>query len=262
MSDLLQTFQEVLGTHGLVPEEILADGELHRCPTDNKPHKRNGAYIAHLDAPATLWWCNWETDDQGTFCAEEKPTLSPAELSAWQQRQQVLRRQREEESAKRHAEAAQRARQEWEAAHTCDSEHPYLLRKGITPLPGIRQSKDGALLVPVLDAASKLQSLQRIYPDGTKRFLVGGKVQGGRFTIPGSQGRPIAICEGLATGASIHMAMGWAVDVAFSAHNLSTIARMVKERFPDRALLICGDADEAGHKKGVEAARTTNLPLV
>ncbi|MBD5646505.1 MAG: hypothetical protein HDQ89_02405 [Desulfovibrio sp.] len=82
MNDLLQTFQEVLGTHGLVPEEILANGELHRCPTENKPHKRNGAYIAHLDTPATLWWCNWETDDQGTFCAEEKPTLSPAELSA------------------------------------------------------------------------------------------------------------------------------------------------------------------------------------
>ena len=176
MNDLLQTFQEVLGTHGLVPEEILADGELHRCPTESRPHKRNGAYIAHLDTPATLWWCNWETDDQGTFCAEEKPTLSPAELSAWQQRQQAMRSQREEECAKRHAEAAMRAKQEWEAAPSCDREHPYLLRKGISPLPGIRQSRDGALLIPVLDAASRLQSLQRIYPDGAKRFLVGGKV--------------------------------------------------------------------------------------
>ena len=262
MNDLLQTFQEVLGQHGLTPEQLVADGELHRCPTESRPHKRNGAYIAHLDTPATLWWCNWETDDQGTFCAEEKPTLSPAELSVWQQRQQSLRRQREEECVKRHAEAAQRARQEWEVARACDSEHPYLLRKGIFPLLGIRQSRDGALLVPILDAASRLQSLQRIYPDGTKRFLMGGKVQGGRFTIPGSQGKPIAICEGLATGASIHMATGWAVDVAFSAHNLSTIARMVKERFPDRPILICGDADEAGRKKGEEAARTTNLPLV
>ena len=55
MNDLLHTFQEVLGKHGLVPEEILADGELHRCPTESRPHKRNGAYIAHLDTPATLW---------------------------------------------------------------------------------------------------------------------------------------------------------------------------------------------------------------
>lgn len=83
MTDLLHTFHDVLGQHSLAPEEILADGNLHRCPTEGKSHKLNGAYIAHLDKPATLWWCNWETDDQGTFCAEEKQTLSVSELSAW-----------------------------------------------------------------------------------------------------------------------------------------------------------------------------------
>lgn len=146
MNDLLHTFHDVLGQHGLVPEEIFADGNLHRCPTEGKPHKRNGAYIAHLDKPATLWWCNWETDDQGTFCAEEKQTLSFAEMSAWRERQQSIRRQREEECARRHAEAAQQARQEWTSARVCDASHPYLRRKGIPALEGIRQSRDGTLL--------------------------------------------------------------------------------------------------------------------
>lgn len=263
MTDLLHTFHDVLGQHGLVPEELLADGNLHRCPTEGKPHKRNGAYIAHLDKPATLWWCNWETDDQGTFCAEEKRTLSFAEMSAWRERQHSIRRQREEECTRRHAEAAQQARQEWNAARVCDASHPYLRRKGIPALEGIRQSRDGALLIPVLDTANNLQSLQRIYPDGTKRFLVGGKVSGGRFVIQGQPEKPIAICEGFATGASIHLATGWTVYVAFSANNLATVAKSAKERFPDSSIIICGDNDETGRKKGEEAglpdSQTLNL---
>ena len=262
MNDLLHTFHDVLGQHGLVPEEIFADGNLHRCPTEGKPHKRNGAYIAHLDKPATLWWCIWDNDDQGTFCAEEKQTLSFAEMSAWQERQQSIRRQREEECTRRHAEAAQQARQEWNAARACDASHPYLRRKGIPALEGIRQSRDGTLLIPVLDAANNLQSLQRIYSDGTKRFLVGGKVSDGRFIIPGQPEKSIAICEGFATGASIHLATDWTVYVAFSANNLAPVAKSVKEQFPASSIIICGDKDETGRKRGGEAARLANAQLV
>ena len=209
MNDLLHTFHDVLGRHGLVPETILADGTLHRCPTEGKPHhKQNGAYIAHLDKPATLWWYNWETDDQSMFCAEEKQTLSRVEMSAWRELQQSIQRQREAECAKRHAEAVQQARQEWNSARACDANHLYLRRKGITALEGIRQARDGALLVPVLDIANNFQSLQRIYSDGTKRFLMGGKVSGGQFIIQGQPEKPVAICEGFATGASIHLATG------------------------------------------------------
>ena len=262
MTDLLHTFHDVLGQHGLIPEEILADGTLHRCPTEGKPRKLNGAYIAHLDKPATLWWCNWETDDQGTFCIEEKQTLPVSELSAWRERQQSIRRQREEECTRRHTEAAKQAGEEWRSARVCDPNHPYLRRKGVSAFSGIRQARDGALLIPVLDAANNLQSLQRIYPDGTKRFLVGGKVSDGRFIIQGQPEKPIAICEGFATGASIHLAAGWTVYVAFSANNLAPVAKSVKEQFPDSSIIICGDKDETGRKKGWEAARLANTPLV
>ena len=172
MSNPLQIFRDILTDKGLIPAEIMADGKLHRCPTQTKPHKQNGAYIAHVDIPATLWWCNWENGEQGTFCTKEKQTLSVSELSAWRERQHSIQRQREAEYAERHAEAAQLARQEWNSALMCDANHPYLRSKGIPALEGIRQARDGALLIPVLDTADNLQSLQRIYPDGTKRFLV------------------------------------------------------------------------------------------
>jgi prophage regulatory protein len=51
----LQIFRDILTDKGLIPAEIMADGKLHRCPTQTKPHKQNGAYIAHVDIPATLW---------------------------------------------------------------------------------------------------------------------------------------------------------------------------------------------------------------
>lgn len=235
MSNPLQTFRDILTDKGLIPAEIMADGKLHRCPTQTKPHKQNGAYIAHIDIPATLWWCNWENGEQGTFCAEAKQTLSIAEISAWRERQHSIQRQREAEYAERHAEAAQLARQEWNSARMCDANHPYLRRKGIPALEGIRQARDGALLIPVLDTADNLQSLQRIYPDGTKRFLVGGKVSGGQFIIQGQPEKPIAICEGFATGASIHLATGWTVHVAFSANNMPVVAKPARDRFTDRA---------------------------
>ncbi|WP_300858291.1 toprim domain-containing protein, partial [uncultured Desulfovibrio sp.] len=159
-------------------------------------------------------------------------------------------------------EAAQQARQEWNAARVCDASHPYLWRKGIPALEGIRQSRDGTLLIPVLDAANNLQSLQRIYPDGTKRFLVGGKVSDGRFIIQGQPEKPIAICEGFATGASIHLASGWTVHVTFSANNMPVVAKSARDLFTDKAIIICGDNDEIGRKRGGEAARLANAQLV
>ena len=262
MNNVLQSFHDVLFRHGLAPEEIIADGSLHRCPTEHKPRKQNGAYIAHLDKPATLWWCNWETGEQDTWCAEEKQTFTPDELSAWQERQKIIRQQREAECSRRHAEAAQWAIKEWDNASSCNPDHPYLKKKGITPSADLRQSNDGVLLVPVLDDNGAIQSLQRIYPDGSKRFLVGGKIQGGHFVIQEDGSKPIAICEGYATGASIHQSTGWTVYVAFSANNLQFVALAARKKFPERTIIICADSDEIGHKKGEEAAKAVNTRIV
>lgn len=91
MSNPLQNFRDILTDKGLIPSDIEADGKLHRCPTQTRPHKQNGAYIAHVDPPATLWWCNWESGDQGTFTEMDQRTFSPAEKEAWQKRQHIIR---------------------------------------------------------------------------------------------------------------------------------------------------------------------------
>ena len=262
MSNPLQTFQDILNDKGLVPSEILADGKLRRCPTTGKPHKQNGAYIAHLDSPATLWWCNWESGEQGTFTEAEERTLSLAERVILRQRQNAMRRQREAECAQRREAAAQQARSILNTASPCSPEHVYLRRKGIPALGNVRQDRNGMLLIPVRDHPGNVQSLQYIAQDGTKRFLVGGKVQGGYFIIPGKPEKPLVLCEGYATGASIHLACEWTVYVAFSANNLPVVANIVRRMFPDASIMVCGDNDETGRSKGQEAAQAAQARLV
>ena len=262
MSNTLQTFQEILSAKGLMPSEIIADGKLHRCATRGKPHKQNGAYIAHVDAPATLWWCNWEDGEQGTFTGADERTLSQAEKEVLQQRQVAIKRQREAEFARQQAAAAQTAQNELNAALPSSPDHPYLQRKGVPPLADIRQNRNGMLLIPVKDASGNAQTLQRIAPDGEKRFLTGGKVHGGYFVIQGKPEKPLAVCEGYATGASIHLACECTVYVAFAASNLPFVADAVRNQFPEKSILICGDNDEAGRSKGQEAAQKVQARLV
>ena len=262
MSNPLQTFRDILTDKGLIPAEIMADGKLHRCPTQTKPHKQNGAYIAHVDIPATLWWCNWENGEQGTFTESGERPLSPAERDVLQRRQNNIRRQREEEYAQRYETAAKQAQDILNASFPGSSEHPYLRRKGIPALADMRQTRNGMLLLPIRGISGKVQSLQYIAPDGTKRFLVGGKVQGGYFVLPGNPEKPLVLCEGYATGASIHLAVNCTVYVTFSANNLPFVANLVRHTFPDASIIICGDNDEAGRGKGQEAAQTAQARLV
>lgn len=179
-----------------------------------------------------------------------------------QRRHAAIKLQREGEVAQRHATAAQKTQNELNAASPCSLEHPYLRRKGVPALGDIRQGQNGVLLVPVRGASGNVQSLQRISPDGEKRFLTGGKTYGGHFIIQGKSEKPLAVCEGYATGASIHLACECTVYVAFSANNLPIVAGIARSQFSDKTILICGDDDEAGRSKGQEAAQAAQARLV
>jgi putative DNA primase/helicase len=71
----------------------------------------------------------------------------------------------------------------WEEALPADPTHPYLQRKGVKPY-GIRMELLDVLLVPLRDLDGTIHTLQRIYEDGTKRFLSGG-AKAGHFTLIG-----------------------------------------------------------------------------
>ena len=275
-TDALSVFADAMGAAGLVVEGLpVADGALHRCGVAGNPRGKDGAYRIHLDPPACCWWCNWGTGDTGTRTLAPEKEMSPAERKALRERIAAARKAAEEAQRKRHAAAAKLARVLLERATPAPDSHPYLVRKQV-PALGLRQDAKGRLVVPVRDAQGQLVSLQFILPEKPasgpdKLFLRGGKTADGWFAIPARDGRtdgPLLIAEGFATAASLHLATGYACLAAFNAGNLSAVASMARERYPERELVLCADNDvrpddrpNTGVEAGTRAARAAGAKL-
>jgi putative DNA primase/helicase len=167
------------------------------------------------------------------------------------------------------AKAATRAVRIWATAHSAPEGHPYLAAKQVRPL-ALRADARGHLIVPLQDADGHLHSLETIAPDGAKRFLAGGAKRG-HFCVIGVEPAPlvgptgpILICEGWATGASLHMATGHTVIAAMDAGNLLPVAEALRARFPDADLVLIADNDtkpDRDTNPGVEAARKAVLAV-
>ncbi|MCB1796978.1 MAG: toprim domain-containing protein, partial [Candidatus Competibacteraceae bacterium] len=158
------------------------------------------------------------------------------------------------------AQARERAERLWaRASPTVSDRHPYLRNKQV-PALGLRQLRD-LLLVPVRDGDGTLRSLEFLNPEGGKKYLKGGAVTGGRHWLGDPRGaRMLLICEGYATGASLHQACGLPVAVAFSRGNVFPVTKDLHHRFPGVALVIAGDDDRytpgnPGRRDAEEAAR-------
>ena len=99
---------------------------------------------------------------------------------------EALRLAYDEARLERQTEAEKRARRAWDASDgelAAVAAHPYLVAKGVAghaaALAGnARVHKSGTLLVARVDATPALRSLAKIGPDGTKRNLDGGRVDG------------------------------------------------------------------------------------
>ncbi len=259
MSDVqaIEGFRAELEAAGLRPGEVVADGQLYRCPVEGKPQARDGAYVLHGDDPPAGWWMNWREGSEGTWTGERDQTLTDGERRKLAERIEAAKQEREAERVRGWEQAASRASAAVDRAAPCQG-HPYLERKGVKPCPRLAVDEDGRLLVPVLGGSGAIQSLQTIAPDSQKLFLPGGKMAGGYFPIKGSDG-PLLVCEGLATGLSLHEATGATVLVAFTAGNLEAVSRMVRAKYPERPITICGDDDRAtegnpGRTKAAAAA--------
>lgn len=177
---------------------------------------------------------------------------SPVELAQRALKREVGRQQAEVEQQQRHAEIAAKAARIWNTAAPANPEHPYLIAKQIERL-NLRQIND-ALMVPIVNGTG-LVNLQFIQPDGSKRFLKGGQVAGACAAI-GKPSSTLRICEGYATGATIHQLTGDAVLCALSASNLMAIARSARAQLPGSHIVICADNDlQTPGNPGVTAAR-------
>lgn len=125
---------------------------------------------------------------------------------------------------------------------------PYLDRKGLAPRRGAFLAKDGkTTCIPAVDADGKLWSMQYIQEDGTKRFAKNSRKEGCFHPVGGMDALrtapAIVIAEGYATAGSISDAIGHATVAAFDSGNLVAVATDLKDKYPDKAVIIAGDDD-------------------
>lgn len=261
MQQVIDQFRDAMAGAGLTPpEQIEADGQLHRFSSNGRRGDMAGWYCLHADDnPAGIFGC-WRQGFSSTWCSKPDQDMTQQEREAQRQRIQQMQRQRNAARQQQRAQAQATALQRWGAASPCTS-HPYLVTKGVEA-HGLRVTAGGLLMIPVRDASGTMQSLQTIAPDGTKRFQTGGQMTGGYHAI----GRPttgcIVVCEGYATGASIHAATGHAVAVAFNAGNLQAVAQALHRKYPSLPILVAADDDwQTEGNPGITKARQAAMAV-
>ena len=177
----------------------------------------------------------------------------------------------------RHQSAARLANTIWRNAKeltAADLAHPYLQSKGIqdlTAVAGIRINRykgQNKLVIPIYSrngqtGKTELVNLQQIEDSGQKRFLAGGQKSSGYAILNGTHAdmaQGFYLAEGYATAASVHLATGKPVVIAFDAGNLPVVAARIIERgnLPaDTPIYLAADNDRASQKglaKAAEAA--------
>ncbi|NWB30700.1 VapE domain-containing protein [Pseudomonas gingeri] len=243
--------------YGLEPAQPLVFGKLTRCKTaQDKGTEKNGWYVVHehrTEKGDTLIFGSFGDWRSGE---SQKIKVKAGRMSA--EDREVLRARQEEAKRKAAEVAANAARRAANRASGMfkrmaeKGRSAYLDRKQIVGF-GVRYApRSGAVLVPMCNARDQIVGLQVIYPEKQestgrdKSYWPAGMSKEGAFHLIGPHpepGEPVLVCEGYATGASLHMATSLAVAIAFDAGNLMVVCKAMRERWPGRPIIICRDDD-------------------
>ena len=263
ISDPIEAFQNKLAEYGLIPEYIIADGTLQRFNIDNRKDLA-GWYILYPGKFYGGIFGNWITGDHIKWCSVKTEDMSDAESAKYQKIIQAASEQRKKEKKRLQGLAQKRAESILARAMPVIN-HEYLKKKKIKSY-GLKQ--DGKnLVVPAYDSEGILHTLQKISSSGKKKFLFGGKIKGCFYTIHNSPNKDhLYICEGYATGATIHEATGETVIVALNAGNLMPVAKAIRSK-TTKNITICADNDQwtpgnPGVTKAESAAKEVNANVI
>ena len=263
--DHVSAFLEAMAAAGVTPAESIVSkleaGEFVRfqCEGDRKG-KANGWARFFSDGRPAGRFGNHRLAIDATWKADAPPLRRTAdEIAAFRTKMRAEAAERERMASERQEAAATYAAALIATSAAADPSHPYLVRKRVSG-EGMRQGGD-ALLIPMHDADGRLWNVQRIFADGAKRFLKGGRINGLSWLV-GDDGGPLCIGEGVGTMAAVRRATGHRIAAAFSAANLEPVARALRGRWPDRPMIICADDDahlisnpRIARNLGVDAAK-------
>ena len=246
-----------LGIPPAPAETLTADGQLHRYHVDGDKHgTKNGAYKIHTDG-VPAWYIH---SYHGGISATGKFTpdgligvdadtyhkrLADKEYMKQVERAREITRQRERE---RQVQAVKEAQELYNTSRPATADHEYIKRKRIENYDKFREGHDGELLIPLYKTGTgEFQSLQRIFPNGDKRFYFGTQTTGAYFEFePVSKNNGvILVAEGIATAETVYRLTGkkYRVFSAMNCGNLHNVTAPMKQHYTQSSIIVFADND-------------------
>lgn len=254
MSDnFISKFVTAIVNAGIIPKNtghIREANRFCRIASDtDRGGKRSISYWLKVEGDFAYGYAkDFKTGGEVRFnSAIDDPNMTRADLARVKALLKARKAEEDIRIAERHAKIASRAANKWAQA-AVKGTTPYLDNKGVGLLSA-RIYGERTVIVPIYEnmGSPTLVSWQMIEADGTKKFPFGGKKTGCWHVIGQiDPTKPIVVCEGWATGASIHMATNIGVVVAFDAGNLLPVTRVIRKHYHNTPIVIGADNDESG----------------
>lgn len=264
--EIIESFLAAMSAAGCAParsSDIIANDKRTSYQIAHDPkNKKKGFYKLKVDADFGFgYFGDYSQDSFFPWHSTSPKKYTQEEIRAFAERARIAREEAEAERMGGWQEKSQEAQDTLIFASLCEA-HPYLTKKGVKPY-GLYAS--GNLIIMPLRDVAQIWNYQTIDEAGNKLFLKGGRKNGTWFEIPGDE--VICICEGYATGASIHEATGHSVIVGLDAGNITVIAPKIRDIYKLNKIIICADNDQfnaknIGIEKGKEAAIAISAKLV
>lgn len=241
-----EEFESVIRDAGLLLDgPAVMDGNWHYVGVEGGRNKeKQGSYKGTLEGHPNGYVKNLFDDTRSRSWKFQMVGLDAAKVAELQRQtiENAERRKAEDIAEKERISRSASMYVNKLSAFKSTDQHKYLETKNV---PGYGLKKDGDLLVlPLRDIDGKVWSYQTINPAGKKLYKEGGK-KTGCFHLIGEMhpDKPILVMEGYATGASVHLATGMAVAVAFDAGNLLEVATAINKSGKVSETHIGGDDD-------------------
>lgn len=263
MINPLDEFLQALTSAGykLAPGKSLeSDDKWHRLLYDNEKSSSGRYRVKMVGSDFAIGSFGSDKDPGGFHKWHSKSMatvpLSKEERAALKKQQDDYRTSREvelESKQKRLAERLVKAIRNLKPG----LKHPYLAKKKIADHGVLLRQKRNEIVIPMLGADGLVWNVQRIAANGWKGFFKGARVNGTCYPIGEFRDvtdASLLICEGFATGASIHEVTGLPVRVAFNTGNLKHVAQMLRQKYPDARIAFCADNDRWTFRPGKKPA--------
>jgi len=274
MASPVEQFREAIRSAGLIPPERIEMGRIHRFPGQGKRDSNKAAWCKLFEDGLGGAFGDFSSGIEESWQAKRECPMTPAESAAIKRQMEESRRQAEAARSAESERKANLAKKFFDGAKPF-LQHPYAVEKGVLAAAGnVRvefaehlKDENGnpmtdrhglCLLIPAW-RDKRIVALQVIDAAGQKRFI--GAIGGAVHVFGKVAGAPrIVVCEGWATGASIHMATGLPVVCCFSAGALPSISERIRANLPDTQIVFGADDDYAtetnpGLTKATQAAR-------